>query len=82
MLMFQDVNISAVHFIGAVGGFIFGGIYAILQSWLSYRMRRVHRQHIASCILFFRIVLSLGLVFFVPIGEKLVSTVAILLYWM
>ena len=77
MLMFQDVNISAVHFIGAVGGFIFGGVYAILQSWLSYRMRRVHRQHIGCCTLIFRIVLSLGLVFSVPIGEKLMSTVAI-----
>ena len=77
MLMFQDVDIYTVHIIGAVGGFILGGIYAILQSCLSYRMRRVHPQHIGSCILFFRIVLSLGLVFFVPIGEKLVSTVAI-----
>ena len=77
MLMFQDVDIPAVHLIGAIGGFICGGIYAILQSCLSYRMRRVHPQHIGCCMLTFRIVLSFVLVFSVPIGEKLVA-----IYWM
>ena len=65
----QDVQIRAVHLIGAFGSFIFGGIYATLQSCLSYRMRRVHPQHIGCCTLIFRIVLSSVLIISVLIGE-------------
>ena len=68
---FQDVQVRTVHLIGAFTSVICGGVYGVLQSWLSYRMRRVHPQHIGCCTLFFRIVLSLGLVFSVLIGELL-----------